>query len=55
MCGYCDSGEDEAKETGMAPDAQLMVYDFGDAEGNLNVPTTYAGRCSDLSLGQPTS
>ena len=29
MCGLCEDGEELADEQGMAPDAQLMVYDFG--------------------------
>jgi hypothetical protein len=41
MCGLCDSGEAQAEKKGMAPDAQLMVYDFGDAAGDLDVPSQY--------------
>ena len=38
-CDFISSADEDY--TGMAPDAQLMVFDFGDADGNLATPSDY--------------
>ena len=42
MCCACGAGYSPEDEKGMAPDAKLMVFDFGDAEGSFALmPNNY--------------